>query len=117
MTKRISRPYIIGNIYDENTHEKIGRVQIITWNNKTEDYYTETVSNKNGFFNLLQISYIDKLAIGGEAPMGFYSFILKKKGYHEKQIESKSKHGFTKDTIRYDSIFLTPINKTLPNSL
>lgn len=106
IVKRISRPPIVGYIYDAETLISIDSVKITTWNNKKEDFEVEAFSNERGAFHLSIKTYRDKTAIGGEAPMEFYNFTLRKNGYEEKKIESRSRYGFSKDTIRYDSILL-----------
>ncbi len=109
--KRVSRPPIMGYIYNSETLQKIDSVDVVTWDSAKKDYSIETSSDVNGSFFLKMKTYYDKMAIGGEAPMGFFKFSLIKKGYEKRSIERRGRYGFTKDTIRFDSIFLKPIEK------
>ena len=102
----VSRPPIVGNVYDHETLEKLDSVYIVTWNSKKEQYTTETITQDQGKFQLSLRKYLDKKLLALEAPMEFYRFILRKEGYQEKLIESTSRYGYSKDTIQYDTIVL-----------
>jgi len=106
--ERIIRPPVLGYIYDSITLKKIDSVEVITWDNKKKRHFIETFNDNQGTFFLKIKKQMEKSAIGGETSMGFFSIHLSKKGYEDKKIQVRNKYGFTKDTIKYDSIFLNP---------
>ena len=107
---RISRPHIVGSVVNNQNDSRVDSVSVISYD-KNGKSVTECITSENGRFYLKQEKYWDKLAIGGEAPMEYYSFTLQKQGFYDREIESRSNHSFGHDTIFYDTIYIKPIQE------
>ena len=101
-TKRIARPPVKGIVVDSVTTLPMKNVSILTWNEKSEEYISEVVTNKKGEFSLPKIEYYDLLSIGAEAPAQMFQFKVSADKYNLKEIEENSRYGFSSDTIFYN---------------